>query len=72
MICLEKYKIYPFILTNFRLFSITPEIPLEKKSNWSIRPNLEGRIVRKLEGQIFNHKAEMIINRKAEFDRKAE
>ena len=40
--------------------------------NWSIRPNLEGRIVRKPEGQIFNHKAEMIINRMAEFDRKAE
>ena len=45
---------------------------LESKANWSIRPNPEGRIVRKPEGRIFNHKAEMIKNWKAEFDRKAE
>ena len=31
MFRLEKYKIFPFILTNFRLFSITPEIPQEIK-----------------------------------------
>ena len=40
--------------------------------DWSVRPNPEGRIIRKPEGQILNHKAKMIINGKAEFDRKAE
>ena len=28
------------------------------KTDWTVRPNPEGRIVRKLEGQIFDHKAE--------------
>ena len=42
------------------------------ETNWSIRPNPEGRIIIKPEGRIFNHKAEMIKNRKAEFDHKAE
>ena len=41
-------------------------------SNWTIRPNPEGQIIRKPEGGIFNHKAEMTKNGKAEFDRKAE
>ena len=27
-------------------------------SNWTVRPNPEGKIVRKPEGQIFDHKAE--------------
>ena len=39
---------------------------------WTVRPNPEGRIIRKPEGRILNHKAKMIINGKAEFDRKAE
>ena len=41
-------------------------------ADWTVRPNPEGRIIRKLEGRIFNHKAEMIKNEKAEFDHKAE
>ena len=45
---------------------------VQKGSNWTVRPNPAGRIIRKPEGQIFNHKAEMTKNGKAKFDRKAE
>ena len=45
---------------------------LHFRSNWTVRPNPEGRIIRKPEGRILDHKAEMIINGKAEFDGKAE
>ena len=37
-----------------------------------VRPNPEGRIIRKQEGRIFYHKAEMIKNGKGEFHHKVE
>ena len=41
-------------------------------TNWSIRPNPEGQIIRKPEGGIINKMAEQLENGKAEFDHKAE
>ena len=40
--------------------------------NWSIRPNLEGRISIKPEGRIYEEMAELLKTWKAEFDHKAE
>ena len=63
--CFQKVAKFCFKLFWNRFFG-------KLNTDWIVRSNPEGRIVRKLEGRIFYHKAEMIKNGKAKFYHKAE